>query len=100
VQLVTTRTALDQSSVTTLIKNLYPASHVKNDVVILVINCIGQGKRNPSASTQVALVRWLAAVHDVLEDQASVSRFYAVLFNLLDMISTRYRPSEPTFHSY
>jgi centromere protein I len=90
VQLATTRNELDQSSVTTLIKNLYPADQVRSDLVVLVVNCLGQAKRNPSASTQAALVRWLIAIHDVLDDQSSVSRCYSVLFSLLDMITIRY----------
>jgi centromere protein I len=90
VQLVTTRTELDQSSVITLIKSLYPAAQVKSDVIALIINCLGQVKHNPSTSTQIALVQWVIAISEVLEDHASISRSYAVLFNLLDMISIRY----------
>jgi centromere protein I len=90
INLLTTKTELDQSSTTTLIKNLYPAERVTSDVIISVVGALGQGgKSKPSASTQAALVKWLAAIHEVLEDQSILMRFYAVLFNLLDMITIR-----------
>jgi centromere protein I len=90
INLVTTKTELDQSSITTTIKNLYPAEPVSPEVVIAVVGALGQGgKKKPSASTQAALVKWLAAVHEVMEDQSVLMRLYAVLFNLLDMITIR-----------
>jgi centromere protein I len=83
------KTELDQSTTTTLIKNLYPANRVPANVVVSIIGCLGHKKEKPSASTQAALVRWLVAIHEVLEDHSIVLRFYAVLFNLLDMITIR-----------
>ncbi|KAF2432215.1 Mis6-domain-containing protein [Tothia fuscella] len=90
VEILTTKTELDQSSVTTLLKHLYPATRVPADVILAVVGALGQGgKKKPSASTQAALVRWLAAVHEDLEDHSILTKFYAVLFNLLDMITIR-----------
>ena len=89
VGLVAFRTSLDQSSVTTLIKNLYPANKVPNDVVIDVVGALGQAKHKPTASSQAALVRWLNLVQDALHDPNILSRLYGVLFDLLDMISLR-----------
>ncbi|USP80768.1 uncharacterized protein yc1106_08042 [Curvularia clavata] len=89
VQLVSVKTLLDQTSVTTLIKNLYPARRIPRDVVITVVGSLGQGKGKPSPGTQGSLVKWLIIVHDILEDQNVLSRLYGVLFGMLDMISIR-----------
>jgi centromere protein I len=90
IDLITTKTELDQSSITTTIKNLYPAERVPTEIVIAVVGALGQGgKKKPSASTQAALVKWLGAIHDVLEDPRILMKFYAILFNLLDMITIR-----------
>lgn len=89
VQLVSVKTTLDQSSVTTLIKNLYPAQRVPTDVVLTVIGALGQGKGKPSLGTQDSLVKWLTTVHEIVEDGGVLSRLYGVLFGMLDMISIR-----------
>jgi centromere protein I len=89
IKLVTVKTELDQSTTTTLIKNLYPAGRVPTDAVVSAVASLGHAKRKPSLSTQAALLRWLVAVHEVLEDHSILLRFYAILFNLLDMISIR-----------
>jgi len=90
VQLVSVKTTLDQSSVTTLIKNLYPAQRVPSDVVVTVVGALGQGKGKPSLATQDSLVKWLTTVREIMEDGNVLSRLYAVLFAMLDMISIRY----------
>lgn len=90
INLITTKTELDQSSITKIIKNLYPAEPVSSEIVIAVVGALGQGgKKKPSASTQAALLKWLVATHEVLEDHSILLRLYAVLFNLLDMITIR-----------
>lgn len=89
VQLASVKTNLDQTTVTTLIKNLYPARRVPNDVVITVVGALGQGKGKPSPGTQDGLVKWLTTVHEVLESSNVLSRLYGVLFGMLDMISIR-----------
>ncbi|KAF2119166.1 Mis6-domain-containing protein [Lophiotrema nucula] len=88
-QLAAKKTELDQTSVTTLIKNLYPAQRVPSDVVVSVVGGLGQGRGKPSAGTQNELVKWLTVVYDILEDPSILSRLYGVLFGMLDMISIR-----------
>ncbi|OCL13301.1 Mis6-domain-containing protein [Glonium stellatum] len=89
VVIVTRRTELDQSSVTNLVKNLYPAHLVSADVVVTIIGALGQGKSKPSTATQLALLKWLVTVYEIIEDPKTLSRLYGVLFGLLDMISLR-----------
>ncbi|QDS76726.1 hypothetical protein FKW77_001125 [Venturia effusa] len=94
IKLVTTRNELDQSSITTLIKNLYPAGHVPSEAVCAIVASLGHARRKPSSSTQAALVRWLSAVHGVLEDHSILTQLYAVLFSLLDMVTIRFDDSQ------
>jgi centromere protein I len=72
-----------------LIKNLYPAQRVAGDVVVTIVAALGQGKGKPSAGTQDSLVKWLALIHEVIEDVNVLSRLYGVLFGMLGMISIR-----------
>lgn len=80
---------LDQASVTSLIKNLYPTEKVSPNVVTKIICSLGPSKSKPPAATQALLLRWLILVYEVLEDPSHLSKLYAVLFNYLDMISLR-----------
>ncbi|KAF1938471.1 Mis6-domain-containing protein [Clathrospora elynae] len=89
VQLVSVKTSLDQTTVTTLIRNLYPAHRVPGDVVVIVVGALGQGKGKPSPSTQDSFVKWLTTVHEIIENSGVLSRLYGVLFGMLDMISIR-----------
>jgi centromere protein I len=89
VQIASRKTELDQTSVTTLIKNLYPAQRVSSDIVVAVVAALGQGKGKPSVGTQDILVKWLTSVHEITEDANILSRLYGVLFGMLDMISIR-----------
>jgi len=90
VDLLSVKNELDQSSCTSLLKNLYPAERVQSDVVLLAVGALGNGAKKPTSATQAGLVRWLLAVHEVLEEPAFLLRLYAVLFNLLDLLSIRY----------
>jgi centromere protein I len=89
VHVVAVKTSLDQTSVTTLVKNLYPALRVPDDVVITVVGALGQGRGKPSPSTQDSLVKWLTTIHEITENPNTLSRLYGVLFGMLDMISIR-----------
>jgi centromere protein I len=89
VQLVCVKTHLDQTTVTTLVKNLYPAQRVPADVIVTIVGALGQGKGKPSPGTQDSLVKWLRAIHEIAEDSNVLSRLYGVLFAMLDMISIR-----------
>ncbi|OKL63198.1 hypothetical protein UA08_01410 [Talaromyces atroroseus] len=80
---------LDQTTITTLIKNLYPQESVSSIVVTKVICSLGPSKLKPSPATQTLLLQWLLLVYEFLEDQAHLPRLYAVLFDMLDMISLR-----------
>ena len=80
---------LDQGSVTTLIKGLFPAERVSPTLIRGIIASLGQGEEKPSTATQGLLLRWIILVYDVLEDLVSLQKLYSVLFNLLDMLSIR-----------
>lgn len=81
--------ALDQSTITTLIKNLYPLERIPSNIVTQVVCSLGPSKNKPSAATQALLLRWLILVFDFLEDRNHLSKLYSVLFNFLDMLSLR-----------
>ncbi|PYI22601.1 Mis6 domain protein [Aspergillus violaceofuscus CBS 115571] len=80
---------LDQGTITTLIKNLYPQERISSKIVTQVVCCLGPAKTKPSPATQTLLLRWLILVYDFLDDRSHLSKLYAVLFNHLDMISLR-----------
>lgn len=90
VDIITLPNEVDQSSLGNLIKNLYPASKVADAIVVKVVGSLGHGRAKPSYSTQVALLKWLVMVYDVLENHMILSRLYGILFNLLDTIAIRY----------
>lgn len=91
IDLIVSPTHLDQGSLNSIIKNLYPAGKVSEDVVLKVIGCLGLGQIRPSLTLQSALLNWVIQVYHVLETkaQAVLSRAYSVLFNLLDVSATR-----------
>ena len=83
---------LDQASLGSLVRNLYPAAAaVGDDVVLAVVGCLGQGQTKPPLPVQALLLRWLVLVYHVLSAPALavLSRAYAVLFNLLDTAGIR-----------
>ncbi|TGZ84040.1 Mis6-domain-containing protein [Ascodesmis nigricans] len=80
---------IDQPSATRIIKGLIPRKKVQDTIAIKIIGCLGNGPRKPSSAIQVALLRWLVMVYDVLENPGTLSRMYSILFNLLDMMSLR-----------
>lgn len=86
---ITVRSRLDQTSTTTLVRNLYPMSRVPSQAISAVIGAFGVSKSKPSAATQTLLVKWLASITDVLANPTILSNFYSALFDLLDMITLR-----------
>ncbi|KAJ0425328.1 Mis6-domain-containing protein [Aspergillus carlsbadensis] len=88
-KLITRSNALDQGTIATLIKNLYPSERVASELVTQVVCCLGPTKNKPSPATQALLLRWLILVYDLLEDRSHLLKLYAVLFNHLDMLSLR-----------
>ncbi|PKY06800.1 Mis6 domain protein [Aspergillus campestris IBT 28561] len=89
VKLLTQPNNLDQGTITTLLKNLYPVEGVPSKLVTQVVCCLGPSKNKPAPATQNQLLRWLILVYDFFDDRAHLSKLYAVLFNYLDMISLR-----------
>ncbi|CZS92860.1 related to Mis6 domain protein [Rhynchosporium agropyri] len=87
--IVTRPNQLDQSSIGNLIRNLYPASRVPDEIIIKVVGSLGHGRVKPSYSAQAALLKWLIMVYDVLENQKVLSQLYSLLFNLLDTSAIR-----------
>ncbi|KAL5604201.1 hypothetical protein BROUX41_002182 [Berkeleyomyces rouxiae] len=85
VDLATQKGHLDQASLATLAKNLYPvAARVDSRVVIRILAALGHGELRPSFVIQALLLKWLVMVYHVIKDPDVLSRAYAVLFNLLD----------------
>lgn len=88
-KILTAKNNLDQGTVTTLVKNLYPQEQISSKHVTQVVCCLGPSKPKPSPATQALLVRWLIMTYDLLEDRTHLGKLYSVLFNHLDMISLR-----------
>jgi len=88
-KILTTKNNLDQGTVTTLIKNLYPQKRIASKNVTQVVCCLGPSKNKPSPATQALLLRWLILSYDLFEERAHLAKLYSVLFNHLDMISLR-----------
>ncbi|KAG8163275.1 hypothetical protein KVR01_006572 [Diaporthe batatas] len=91
IDLVVSPSHLDQASLNSIIKNLYPTGKVSEDVIIRTVGCLGLGEIRPSLTLQSALLNWVIQVYHVLDlkAQAVLSRAYGVLFNLLDVSATR-----------
>jgi centromere protein I len=88
-KILTAKTNLDQGTVTTLVKNLYPQKTISSENVTQVVCCLGPSKNKPSPATQSLLLRWLILSYDLFEERTHLAKLYAVLFNHLDMISLR-----------
>lgn len=91
VDLVLSRPHLDQASLNSIIKNLYPVGNVSQEPVIKIIGALGIGELKPSLNLQSSLLVWIIQVYHVLDPKAQdvLSRAYSVLFNLLDVSATR-----------
>jgi centromere protein I len=86
VDLITQPNELDQASLGSLIRNLYPASKVPDAIVIKAVGSLRPGV---AFIVQAALLKWLVMVYDILENQPILSQLYSVLFNLLDTVAIR-----------
>jgi hypothetical protein len=89
IDLITIPNHLDQASLNSIVRNLYPASAVNSDVIINVIGSLGHGALKPSLAIQAALLRWLVMIYHIIGRQNVLSDSYAVLFNLLDTAAIR-----------
>ncbi|KAI3551127.1 hypothetical protein CABS01_11405 [Colletotrichum abscissum] len=89
IDLLTRPNLLDQASLNTILKNLYPATRLSSDVVLRVVGCLGHGELKPSLVLQSNILKWLIMAYHVIEKPAILSQAYAVLFNLLDTAAIR-----------
>jgi centromere protein I len=87
---IVAKTEVDQTSLTTLIKNLYPADRVPSNVVLIAIGALGHGHKKPSLATQASILRWICNLQQVLVEPEFLLRYYTVFFNLLDILALRY----------
>lgn len=81
---------LDQASIASIIKNLYPETKVSDDTAVKVVGSLGHGQSRAAFPVQAMLLKWLIMVHDSLENQKVLSHAYSFLFNLLDTIAIRF----------
>ncbi|KAI1853766.1 hypothetical protein JX266_001750 [Neoarthrinium moseri] len=96
IDLIVAPSHLDQASLNSLIKNLYPVTRIDGDIIIKVVGCLGHGALKPSLAIQAALLRWIIMVYHTIEKQDILSKVYAVLFNLLDTAAIRLALSRQT----
>ena len=89
-EIVRSPSHLDQTSITTVLKGLYPAGQVSSSLVYNIIASLGVGGSKPSPATQSLLLRWIILVYEVLEERTILTKLYSTLFNLLDVMSIRY----------
>lgn len=89
IDIVTLPNELDQGSLGSLIRNLYPVSKVPDSTVVKVIGSLGHGRFKPSYASQAGLLRWLVLVYDVLDHPGTISQLYSIIFNLLDTAAIR-----------
>ncbi|KAI1776159.1 Mis6-domain-containing protein [Hypoxylon cercidicola] len=89
IDLVTTPSFLDQASLGNIVRNLYPATPVNDDIIVRVVGCLGHGKLKPSLAIQGALLKWLVMIYHIVDNQAVLSSTYSILFNLLDTAAIR-----------
>ncbi|KAL1837191.1 hypothetical protein VTJ49DRAFT_4163 [Mycothermus thermophilus] len=87
--LLTLRSHLAQASLAELVRNLYPAAHVADEVVLRFVGALGHGQLKPTLPLQAQYLRWLVMVYPVLENPSVLSQAYSVLFNLLDTAAIR-----------
>lgn len=91
IDLVIAPSHLDQASLNSIIRNLYPVGKVSEDVILNIVGSLGLGELRPPLTLQSSLLHWVMQVYHILDTkaQAVLSRAYSVLFNLLDVSATR-----------
>lgn len=68
---------LDQSTVSNIVKILFPRRKVSEDIVVKVVGCFGQGQSKPSLATQVR--RLMRSVHRKLSRRLIVKGIFTPL---------------------
>ncbi|KHN95730.1 Mis6 domain protein [Metarhizium album ARSEF 1941] len=96
INLVTIPNYLDQASLASVVRNLYPAERVSANAVLHVVSALGHGALKAPLTLQAALLKWLIMVYHVLESPAVLAQAYSVLFNLLDTAAIRLNLSRQT----
>ncbi|KYK58654.1 hypothetical protein DCS_05671 [Drechmeria coniospora] len=96
VDLLTSPSYLDQASLQTLARNLYPRGKVEADVVLRILGTLGHGRLKMSLGVQAALLRWLILVQHDLQEREVLARAYGFLFGLLDTAAIRLNLSRQT----
>ncbi|KAK3906525.1 centromere protein I [Staphylotrichum tortipilum] len=89
VDLLTIRAHLDQVSLASIVRNLYPSAKVADDVVLRLVGALGHGQLKASLPLQALFLRWLIMVYHLLENPTILSQAYGVLFNLIDTAAIR-----------
>ena len=52
IDILTVPSKLDQATIATIVKHLYPRNKVPEEVVVKVVGCFGQGQSKPTHATQ------------------------------------------------
>jgi len=52
IDILTAPSKLDQATIATIVKYLYPKGKVPEDIVVKVVGCFGQGQSKPTHATQ------------------------------------------------
>lgn len=88
-KVISSKNELDQTTITTLIKNLYPSERLPSTAVLVALGGLGQGSGKPSFATQSNALRWIRNIQHVLLEPEYLLRFYGLLFGLLDILALR-----------
>lgn len=89
IEAITRGDLLDQTSQNALMKSLYPAEKVPFEIVCIVVGSLGHGTQKASMATQQSLIQWLIKISDFLEEMSILTKFYSVLFNILNLTNLR-----------
>ncbi|KAK9450586.1 Mis6-domain-containing protein [Limtongia smithiae] len=89
IDLLTHESSLRLSQALQLTRLLYPRDAVDDDVIVMIVGCIGHGQGKVPFQLQAALLKWIVLVQPFLRSQKVLARVYAVLFVYLDYESTR-----------
>lgn len=95
VDIITLPNELDQASIASIVRNLYPAAQISDDTLVKVIGSLGHGQSRAAFPVQSLLLKWLVMVYDSIMTPKILSHAYSFLFNLLDTIAIR---SIPLYH--
>ena len=87
-RILLTPKTFDQNTANRLFRILYPIGEIPDRLLFFIIERLGTGKRKALYANQQAAIKWLTLVFDLV-NFSSLSRCYAVLFNLLGVFPLR-----------